>query len=100
MFREEKLDATNEEFAAAAKQSYDVLEGAVRAATGTPPAQPLSESGYGFLLANWSIVHGFAHLALGGKLRDVRGNPLGVDSLTQTLLPSVLQHLQGEKKPR
>jgi len=100
MFREEKLDATNEEFAAAAKESYDVLEGAVRAATGTPPAQPLSESSYGFLLANWSIVHGFAHLALGCQLRDAQGNAIAIDVLTQTLLPSVLQHLKGEKKPR
>jgi len=100
MFREEKLDATNEEFAAAAKQSYDVLEGAVRAATGTAPAQPLSESGYGFLLANWSIVHGFAHLALGCQLRDAQGHPIAIDILTRTLLPSVLQHLKGEKKPR
>ena len=100
MFREEKLDAMNEEFAAAAKQSYEVLEGAVRAATGTPPAQPLSESGYGFLLANWSVVHGFAHLALGCQLRDAQGNPLAIDILTQTLLPAVLQHLKGEKKPR
>jgi AcrR family transcriptional regulator len=100
MFREEKLDPLNEEFAAAARQAYEVLEGAVHAATGTPPGRPLSESGHGFLLANWSIVHGFAHLALGGKLRDVRGNPLAIDTLVQTLLPSVTQHLRGEKKPR
>jgi AcrR family transcriptional regulator len=100
MFREEKLDATNEEFAAVAKQSYDVLEGAVRSATGTPPGQPLAESGYGFLLANWSIVHGFAHLALSRQLRDAQGNTIGSEVLAQTLLPSVLQHLQGEKKPR
>jgi AcrR family transcriptional regulator len=100
MFREEKLDAMNEEFAAVAKQSYDVLEGAVRAATGTPPAQPLSESSYGFLLANWSIAHGFAHLALGCQLRDAQGNSIPIDILTQTLLPSVLQHLMSEKKPR
>jgi hypothetical protein len=73
---------------------------AVRAATGTPPAQPLSESGYGFLLANWSIVHGFAHLALGRRLCDAQGNPIAIDILAQTLLPSVLQHLRGEKKPR
>jgi hypothetical protein len=99
MFRDEKLDAANEELAAAAKRSYDVLEGAVRAATGTSGAQ-LSESGYGYLLANWSIVHGFAHLVLGGQLRDPGGNPIAIDILMNTLLPTVLQHLAGEKKPR
>ncbi|MEA3182839.1 MAG: hypothetical protein QOI59_6362 [Gammaproteobacteria bacterium] len=103
MFRDEKLDTTNEEFAAVAKRSYDVLENAIRAATGTPEQAELSESGYGFLLANWSIVHGFAHLALGNLFRDPQGQPIPVDTLLQSLLPLMLQHLpqlHGEKKPR
>jgi hypothetical protein len=37
-----------------------VLEGAVRAATGTGLGVPLPAEGQGFLLAMWSIVHGFA----------------------------------------
>jgi AcrR family transcriptional regulator len=93
MFRDEKLDTTNEEFAAVAKSAYDVLESAVRAATGTPPQAQLSESGHGFLLANWSIVHGFAHLALGHQFRDAQGRPISVDTLVQSLLPLMLQHL-------
>ncbi len=93
MFRHEKLDTTNEEFAAVAKQSYEVLERAIRAATGMPAGAELSQDGYGFLLANWSIVHGFAHLALGGELRDAQGNAAATETVLQSLLPLMLQHL-------
>ena len=100
MFRKERLDAASAELAAVAKQSYDVLEGAIRAATGTPSGAELSPDGQGYLLANWSVVHGFAHLALGRQLRDPQGQPIPIDTLLQTLLPAVLQQLAGEKKPR
>jgi AcrR family transcriptional regulator len=93
MFRHEKLDTANAEFAAVAKQSYDVLERAIRAATGTPAGAELSQDGYGFLLANWSIVHGFAHLALGGELRDAQGNAAATETVLHSLLPLMLQHL-------
>jgi AcrR family transcriptional regulator len=100
MFREERLDAMDEELAAVAKQSYDVLEGAIRAATGTTPGSELSDSGRSYLLATWSVVHGFAHLALGRQLRDPRGEPIPDATVLQTLLPQVLQQLTNEKKPR
>jgi AcrR family transcriptional regulator len=100
MFRRERLDAASAELAAVAKQSYDVLEGAIRAATGTPAGAQLSPDGQGYLLANWSVVHGFAHLALGRQLRDPQGQPLPIDTLLQTLLPAVLQQFAGKKKPR
>ena len=89
MFRHEKLDTDDEEFAAVAKQSYDLLASAVRAATGTPPGAELSKNDYGFLLANWSIVHGFAHLALANQFRDPQGEALSAESL----LPAMLRHL-------
>jgi AcrR family transcriptional regulator len=100
MFRRERLDVANAELAAVAKQSYDVLEGAVRAATGTPAGAELSPDGRGYLLANWSVVHGFAHLALGRQLRDPQGQPIPIDTVLHTLLPAVLQQLAGAKKPR
>jgi AcrR family transcriptional regulator len=100
MFRRERLDAASAELAAVAKQSHDVLEGAIRAATGTPAGAQLSPDGQGYLLANWSVVHGFAHLALGRQLRDPQGQPLPIDTLLQTLLPAVLQQFAGKKKPR
>jgi len=100
MFREERLDAMDEELTAVARQSYEVLEGAIRAVTGTPPGTELSDTARGYLVATWSLVHGFAHLALGKQLRDPRGQPIAVDALLGTLLPSVLRELTGEKKPR
>jgi AcrR family transcriptional regulator len=45
MFRKERLDAASAELAAVAKQSYDVLEGAIRAATGTPSGAELLSAG-------------------------------------------------------
>lgn len=99
MFRHEKLDDTNEEFAAAAKQAYEVLEGAIHAATATPPGAELSKNAYGYLLATWSLVHGFAHLALARSFRDPRGQPVAAE----TLLPLMLEHAPkytDEKKPR
>jgi hypothetical protein len=100
MFREERLDAMDEEFAAVARQSYEVLEGAIRAATDTPPGTELSDTAHGYLVATWSLVHGFAHLALGSQLRDSDGKPIPADTLLQTLLPQVLQQWTGEKKTR
>jgi AcrR family transcriptional regulator len=93
MFRQDKHDATNEEFARAANYAYSVLERAIHAATGTPEQQSLSPAGYGLLLASWSIVHGFAHLALGGELRNPDGTPGSDDAILKTLLPMMLQHL-------
>jgi AcrR family transcriptional regulator len=93
MFRHDKHDMTNEEFVSVAKHSYDVLEGAVRAATTMPEHGDLAPESYGFLLAVWSIVHGFSHLALGGELRDQGGGPAGKDVILKSLLPLMLQHL-------
>src|SRR5579859_4587819 len=60
MFRHDKQDLTNQEFVEVAHRSYLVLEGAVRAATGTAAGQELSAEAVGFLQATWSIVHGFS----------------------------------------
>ena len=89
MFRHDKHDRTNLEFVEVANHAYGVLEGAIRAATRTPAERPLSPEGRGFLLANWSIVHGFAHLALGGEL----GPPDAQRPSSEALLSLMLDHL-------
>ena len=90
MFRHDKHDKTNEEFQRVARHAYGVLEGAIRAATQTSAQAPLSSQARGFLLANWSIVHGFAHLALGGEL----GGPDGESTTSdEALLSLMLAHL-------
>lgn len=91
MFRPDKHDYTNTEFARVANRSFQVLEAAVRAAIGTKPDADLSPDGYGFLMATWSIVHGFSHLALGGELSvRARGGP---ETIVKSLLPRMLKFL-------
>jgi AcrR family transcriptional regulator len=92
MFRQDKLDETNQEFLTVAGHSYGVLERAIRAAAGVAAAAPLPTEAYGLLAATWSIVHGFAHLALDGQLRAgpcVRGS----DAIVDGLLAQVLEQL-------
>jgi AcrR family transcriptional regulator len=93
MFRHDKHDRDNAEFVAEAKRAYRVLEDAIRAATGTAPDAKLGTEGQGFLLATWSIVHGFAHLALGGELGVAPETKRGKNEILETLLPAMLQHL-------
>ncbi len=93
MFRHDKHDKDNAEFVAEAKRAYRILEDAVRAATGTPPGAALPAEGQGFLLATWSSVHGFAHLALGGELGHPPETKRGKSAILETLLPAMLQHL-------
>ena len=93
MFRHDKQDLTNQEFVEVAHRSYLVLEGAVRAATGTAAGQELSAEAVGFLQATWSIVHGFSHLALGGELNDRTRGPAGTEEILSRILPLVLVHL-------
>jgi AcrR family transcriptional regulator len=93
MFRVDKHDHGNAEFVGVAKQSYLVLEDAIRAATGTSPDRPLSGDGQGLLVAIWAMVHGFSHLALGGELGNPARGGGGKRVILGTLLPQTLKHL-------
>jgi AcrR family transcriptional regulator len=99
MFRHDKHDHSNEEFVSVAGHSYNVLERVIRAATNTLPDQELAPDSYGLLLAMWSLVHGFSHLALGGELnlRDVKTSEKSASEakarIVDSLLPLLLNHL-------
>jgi AcrR family transcriptional regulator len=93
MFRDDKHDNTNAEFKSVAARSYRILEGAIRAATNVPPDRELSPRSYGLLLAVWSMVHGFSHLALGRGLRGPEQGPLTKDVMLNSLLPLMLEYL-------
>jgi AcrR family transcriptional regulator len=93
MFRVDKHDHSNAEFVAVAGQCYRVLEDAIRAATGTPSDRELSPDGQGMLLAVWSLVHGFSHLALGGELGNPSRGGGKKDVIIGRLLPLTLKHL-------
>jgi len=90
MFRHDKHDTGNPEFSSAAKRAYGILENAIRAATHTPAQQELTPESFGLLIAVWSLVHGFSHLALGGEL-SIHGAQN--DVIMTALLPTVLQYL-------
>src|SRR5512138_1086771 len=50
-----------------AQAAFATLEGAVRDLYGVPGGQPLDPAQWNALLSIWSVVHGFAHLALAGQ---------------------------------
>lgn len=93
MFRHDKCDMTHEELGRAADRSFNVLAGAIRAVSGLQPDAEMTPGASGLLMAVWSIVHGFSHLALGGELdrpAQMRG---GKDAILKSLLPLALEHL-------
>jgi AcrR family transcriptional regulator len=93
MFRDDKHDHANAGFRSAATRSYGILEGAIRAATNTPAGQELTPQSHGLLLAVWSIVHGFSHLALGRGLHVPGQGPLTDETVLKSVLPLMLRHL-------
>ncbi|HJW42500.1 MAG TPA: TetR/AcrR family transcriptional regulator [Rhizomicrobium sp.] len=93
MFRQGKFDQDYENFQQVANRSFLTLEGAVRAAYGLPPGAAMTEAANGFLMATWSIVHGFAHLALGGQLDWAAQQRGGKKLILDRFLPLTLRHL-------
>jgi len=98
MFRVDKHDHTNAEFVRVSQASFRILEDAIRAATGTAPHRPLSPDGQGLLIAVWSMVHGYCHLAFGGELSNPARGGGGKDAILASLLPLTLKHLPSPLK--
>ena len=93
MFAHGKCDMGYKNLEAVANRSFLILEGAVRAANGLTPDDAMTPDAYGFLMATWSIVHGFAHLALGGELDWAASARGGRSAILNTFLPLTLKHL-------
>jgi len=97
MFSNSRCDMSYKNLAAMAERSFKVLEYAVRAAKELTPADPMTPEAYGLLMAMWSIVHGFSHLALGGQFdraAELRG---GKSAILKSFLPLTLQYLPAKK---
>ncbi|HEX4302259.1 MAG TPA: TetR/AcrR family transcriptional regulator [Rhizomicrobium sp.] len=90
MFQHGKCDMGYKDLAAVGHRSFLILEGAVRAAYGLSASDTLTDDAHGFLLATWSVVHGFAHLALGG---DLDGGSGRTGDVLTSFLPRMLKHL-------
>jgi AcrR family transcriptional regulator len=98
MFRIDKHDRTNAEFVRVSQRSFGILENAIRAATGTSPDRELSPDGKGLLIAVWSMVHGYCHLAFGGELSKPERGGGGKNVILESLLPLMLKHLPSPFK--
>ncbi|MBV9045147.1 MAG: WHG domain-containing protein, partial [Alphaproteobacteria bacterium] len=91
MFTRAKYDTSYPGLAPVSQRAFQILERAVRAATDSGTA-PLSKDAMGYLIAVWSIVHGFSHLLLGGEMDGLApgGNKRAI---VETYLPVTLKHL-------
>jgi AcrR family transcriptional regulator len=66
-------DQADEGLARSARAAFEVLENGVRGLFGVPPGQALEPGQTAALLSIWSVVHGFAHLLIGGQLDQPAG---------------------------
>ncbi len=73
--------------------AFNALELAVRDFFAVPPPEQLSPSQWNALLAIWSVVHGFAHLALAGQFDGFAPAGGREALLRETLAPMLNQQL-------
>ena len=97
MFSNSKCDMEYKNFAETADRSFAALERAVRAAANLKPSDEMTADAYGLLMAMWSIVHGFAHLALGGQLDRAARSRGGRKAILKSFLPLTLQYLPAKR---
>jgi AcrR family transcriptional regulator len=92
--------AKDEALTRSARTAFDLLESGVRDLLDVPHSKPLSASQGQALLATWSVVHGFAHLALAGKFDALI--PVGRNDalLRGTVAPMLEQLLRGFQTAR
>ncbi|MBX3603337.1 MAG: TetR/AcrR family transcriptional regulator [Rubrivivax sp.] len=93
MFRQGRLreDAELEQHAHAA---FEVLAGGVRRAVGVRDAAAMRPAHWQAVTALWSLVHGYAHLAIAGKFDPMCG-PGGLEAFVGQGLRPVLQAILG-----
>lgn len=96
MFRTGVVEKT-EEMTRSGDAAFGRLEQAVRHLAGIPADQPLEAAQWRRLLSIWSVVHGFAHLALSGQLD--RFAPAGRESLLRTTLAPLLDQFLAPFDP-
>jgi len=94
MFREERLRC-DERFGQAAGAAFGILQDAIRAQHGLGPGEALTDAARAAALAAWSLVHGFAHLALDGQFDRMAGGQ-GRRVFVAAALPGVLAAMPGQ----
>lgn len=88
IWRKALIDGDDPDYAAAGRRAFGILDRAVRGSDAAPwePGDP----GPAPSIAAWSMVHGFARLALDGAFGVEEGAP---ERAADALLPLVLDHL-------
>lgn len=89
MFRRDLLSDEHVGLREAGDKALAQLEATVRAKLGLGANKPLDSAARAVLLATWSIVHGFAHLLLDGKLAHMHADATP-DDLLDRVLPEML----------
>jgi AcrR family transcriptional regulator len=89
MFRKDKLRITDE-LKALAIAAFEPLQQAVRAAAGVDDIHPELLAA---MLAAWSMVHGFAHLALDGQFERFSGTQ-DMETFCDTYIPLAIAQLK------
>ena len=93
MFRHPIYDLEYPGLRETSARAFAVLEGAVRAAMALKEGEAMTPDAFGYLLANWSIVNGFAHLALGGEFEVAAKELGGQKAILDRFLPLTLNFL-------
>jgi AcrR family transcriptional regulator len=93
MFSHSKYDIAHPGLREAGDRAFQLLENAVRDAYHLGADQETPPDAFGFLMAVWSIVHGFSHLALGGELDAAAAQRGGKKAVMHSFLPLMLRHL-------
>ncbi|PSH65167.1 TetR/AcrR family transcriptional regulator [Phyllobacterium sophorae] len=89
MFRHDLLLPDDKRLELAGERAWSALAETVRALRSVPDDHPFDAELRATLLAAWSTVHGFAHLALDGKFSRLYPDTSS-DHLLSQLLPEVL----------
>jgi AcrR family transcriptional regulator len=89
MFRRGRLRADDPRLKAAGRAAFTALEHAIRDVAGLGRDRPLDRPSFAAVLRTWSVVHGFAHLALEGEFDGMAGEG-GRDAFVRAMLPDVL----------
>jgi AcrR family transcriptional regulator len=92
MFRNDLLLPDHPRRIETAEKAWYLLAGTAQALHSRPVGAPLDPRSRALVIAAWSTVHGFAHLALGGKFSKYEP-PLTREQILTQALPEVLEAL-------
>jgi len=77
------------------RAAFQLLEDGVRGLYGLAPGAALEPRHWNALLAIWSVVHGFAHLALAGRFDMLAGPGRREEWVRRVVGPMLQQQLEG-----